>query len=402
MSDVSSVSGLLQAVDARRQALAHAKSLYQERLAPDFSPFEFIPRGELQLSKIVGWLANPRASHGQGSRFLQILTHMTGDPWSAEVCDSALVYLEFGVGNGRLDILIRSGKLAIAIENKPWADDQPDQLRRYFDFLDNSKLSDYRLLYLTADGSGPSSRSLSIEDLRARTQAKQLVTGSYRETLLDWLDRCRAVCRADRVSTFLDEISRAVRKEFEGIADMSDLKQLTDVMMASPESIASSMVIANANAALKTRLLESLENQFEALISRTPWTMTWNISPSKLANIIIDFDPASSFVFSFEFSRAEYNELAFGIVKREHGDADGTSVRGILLQGLGHGEGDITPEEMWPWWRWVNSEEPLCPLPNDWAINPEPWASIPDSSVAATMFHATETVIAALGGSPTS
>ena len=259
--NVRAVSGLLMDVTAHRSALQRAKSLYSERLAPDFNPLDFKKIDEMNLSRIIAWLVRPDGSHGQGAAFLQRLVDLMGVEWSNEDCSAARVYLEQGTGNGRIDVLVKSGKRALAIENKPYADDQPFQLERYLEYLDGLGLKDYRLLYLTPNGTAPGEKSIRPELSDARIESSHLILVSYSSTVLGWLSACKAICRADRVTVFIDEISRAVRKRFQGVSDMSDQQHITDVMAATPQSVAASMIIANTNLALKLRLVATLEQR---------------------------------------------------------------------------------------------------------------------------------------------
>ena len=81
-----------------------------------------------------------------------------------------------------IDLLISNGEKAVVIENKIWAGDRCQQLRRYHDKLVSQGYdpSDIHLLYLTPFGDKPSEQSL--DDLPCKTL-------SYRDDLPPWLER---------------------------------------------------------------------------------------------------------------------------------------------------------------------------------------------------------------------
>lgn len=132
------------------------------RTSCDFNPLRFFSIGETTHSRILAYLLDPRAQHGQGYIFLQIFLEQIGikdreGPWivTAEI--------------GRVDVLIkryRHPHSAILIENKcHYAIDQPNQLYRYWYqeiYLPNVDINPrgdmpyspdrYRIVYLPADG----------------------------------------------------------------------------------------------------------------------------------------------------------------------------------------------------------------------------------------------------------
>ncbi len=387
---IGAVGSLLVEVSAHHAALLRAKSLYMERLAPDFNPLDFMKIDELNLSRVIAWLARPDGSHGQGGAFLQQLLALIRSEWSPEECSAAQVYLEHGTGDGRIDILVKSGDRILAIENKPFSDDQPDQLERYLRYLDGLGLQDYRLLYLTPNGTAPREKSIRSNISGARVASDHLHLVSYNSTMLEWLSACRAVCRADRVTVFIDEVSRTVRKKFQGVSDMSDQEHITDVMAANPQSVAASLLIANTALALKCRLARILEQQVGKLIEAKGWKFTAGFSPARYSAIRIDFDARSPVVVSLMFDRANFNSLAIGIEKRQGTEFVGSTLHramNIILE-ASHGAAG----EDWPWWQSAGPENVFCPLPRDWETDVDVWIKIADGRATLITMSAIEQV----------
>lgn len=106
----------------------------QKTEAKDFNVFDFMSEifglGETKHSRIIAFLLNPDAPHGQGKLFLNLflerleLKNYEDDHWK--------VYAE----KGNADVLIQSTypiRKTIIIENKSnWAEDQSNQLYRYW------------------------------------------------------------------------------------------------------------------------------------------------------------------------------------------------------------------------------------------------------------------------------
>lgn len=130
------VRRLLETVCHITTAHQTAKNLYVHRLAPNFNAFDFIVPDEAGLSKIIAWFLDPRQTHGQSTRFLRLLLDELGESARAMDCDRAEVRTEVTITQGRLDILISMSGLHVAVENKPWAADQEEQVRRYLEYFD--------------------------------------------------------------------------------------------------------------------------------------------------------------------------------------------------------------------------------------------------------------------------
>ena len=84
-----------------------------------------------------------------------------------------------------IDILVsNTARQAVVIENKIWAGDQPEQLKRYHESLRERGFEDknIHLLYLTPHGHDPSEDSRDDLDV---------VCISYEQTLPSWLEGCR-------------------------------------------------------------------------------------------------------------------------------------------------------------------------------------------------------------------
>ena len=80
--------------------------------------------------------------------FLELFVREYRINWDRLSCSGASIETEVVISGRRIDILIRSNDLAFAIENKPWARDQSEQVASYLSYLDGrfgtTRLSIYR------------------------------------------------------------------------------------------------------------------------------------------------------------------------------------------------------------------------------------------------------------------
>ena len=231
---------LLYRVDGALGAISRAEKAYQERLAQNFSPFEFISFDEIGISRIIAWMLDPHSTHGQGVRFLDLMLKIIGSEWSVESANQMRVRTEASFKDGRFDISIELGMNKLVIENKPRARDQPNQLSRYFNQLERSlprtrlNSSSFKLIYLTLDGSYPESFSIKEQEREQRLLDHQLYCWSYRDDLLSWLSQCRLQCQAERVSSFIGEFSLAIQSVFLGVANVTTNRLIVDQILGNP------------------------------------------------------------------------------------------------------------------------------------------------------------------------
>lgn len=396
-------------VNVKEKGFEYAKRLYLDRLAPDFSPFQFIDLDETQLSAILAWLLDPKGSHGQGEKFLSLFLNKLSANWSPKDCKLAEVKTESWIGGGRIDIDIKSGSRRCVIENKPWAGDQPLQLDRYFRWLDllsrfdgKRAPSEYPLVYLTADGSPPTLGSLSDLQQQERFKDGQLHCWAFRGELLDWLIQCKTVCRADRVSVFIDELARYIRGRFGELDNMTMQDQLVTEIATSPAMVASAMQVIFAGDAIREKLLLKLRNELTFAVEREGWSLDWNILwNSRQSGMKIDFSKHLNCVFCLEFEKTHCADAAYGAYKKDTALIGDGGVRAALFAANLCSSNGSTEDEYWPWWRHSSPQDELLPFQQNWGLSVQPWVAIADGTMASILVAAARRfrdVLAPIGG----
>ena len=167
-----------------RKAQIQQKEAYSRGEAFNIFPVCGVNHYENTHSSILAELLSPIGSHGQGARFLKCFLRMVLD---ADFVDNfsfekAVVQREFDTKNGRIDILISDEIRAVIIENKIYAGDQAEQLKRYDKFAKGAFGPDlYRIIYLSLYGEEASEQS---------GKGINYIPASYSDTVSLWLESC--------------------------------------------------------------------------------------------------------------------------------------------------------------------------------------------------------------------
>ncbi|MEZ9708115.1 PD-(D/E)XK nuclease family protein, partial [Vibrio breoganii] len=133
-------------------------------------------------SRFLTDLLNPKGQHGLGSfpieAFFDTVLNLTF-PMSSENTQVTSEY-------ENIDVVITDAykNSAVIIENKIYAEDQDQQLLRYFNTMCNEGYKNIEVVYLTLFGTPPSTKSVSGD---LGTLKQKVVTISYREDILNWL-----------------------------------------------------------------------------------------------------------------------------------------------------------------------------------------------------------------------
>jgi len=156
-----------------------------------FRPFEYFRPGEVALSRIIADLLNPEGSHGYADRFLVSFLGCISETRFGDTAKTATVTPNYPTEDGRLiDITVSSDQFILGIENKPWAREGHEQVTDYLRELQRKRTANgYRLLYLSGDGSSPS--SLQPQEIKTLTRENRFQVFRYWKVVSSWLDCCQ-------------------------------------------------------------------------------------------------------------------------------------------------------------------------------------------------------------------
>jgi hypothetical protein len=200
---------------SRLELFAQERVVTDRAIAPRFNVFDYIKPNENRLSDIIAHLLDPHGRHGQGDSFLSAFCENLHISVPATV--ECKIHRENPTSRierhlRRIDILVDFGSSAIAIENKPWATDEEDQIKDYVDHLEKRFAGNFTILYLTSEGRLPTSIPAAFAQ-RLRYENK-LNLIAYRGLIRAWLEVCQSRCDAPNVRVFLKAFVNYIDDQF--------------------------------------------------------------------------------------------------------------------------------------------------------------------------------------------
>lgn len=196
--------------------LEQARRSLNVYLSQDFNVFDYIEPDENAISQVLADLLNPHGPHGQGKVFLDAFLRAVGHSERTNGSSQARVGCQthaFASTGGFIDITIDlPDKFGIAIENKPWAIEQPNQLARYAQHLERVQTGGFCLVFLEARGIGFTSIAPGIAvDLE---KAGKLRTLKYVPELKAWIELCAKESQSDKLRWFLRDFAGYLDRTF--------------------------------------------------------------------------------------------------------------------------------------------------------------------------------------------
>lgn len=353
---------LLAFVKGQLEAYHKARGLYAKRLAPAFSPLEFLDTRENGLSRIIAWLLDPRGNHEQGAIFLRHFISWLGlgEEWSSKA-DAASVVLEWPIWvegqQGYIDVLVNLEGRALVIENKPWAIDQPRQVARYLTGMERDFPAASALVYLSGYGVGPSEFSIAEVEAQKHTASGRLKVAGYLD-LLPWVAACLASCRAPLVAVMLEGLGRYIQKEFGGVSDTEQSTDLAASIVQSQASLEAALALFEAEAALRRQVISKFIDQVKKEADARGWhIIRSDMSDGADTGIVVGFNAGAAMGFGLQFDARGYRNLFYGFASDEQQEPPKAVVEAI--QGL---TGSKDQTEWWPCWKWVNPNDRFFPL----------------------------------------
>ncbi|WP_189337913.1 PD-(D/E)XK nuclease family protein [Photobacterium sanguinicancri] len=237
---------------------------------PEYNLFSVLrsESDEVRLhSRFLADLLNPNGSHSHHDTFLKLFLKRLKESLQVELTQEVTVDTEYK----NIDILIRSGKTAIVIENKIYASDQDKQLSNYYQKMKDEGYKNIKLIYLTRTGYEPSDQS--TKELPDKVKEKDLTLVSYEHDIYDWVTRCTEIAARDAplreaCIQYLDVISKITNK-IESQDHMDKLKALllTDNNMARLPDLFSAYneILTDLQLDIWNKIAEGMKREFGEL-----------------------------------------------------------------------------------------------------------------------------------------
>lgn len=241
---------------------------------PEYNLFRVLrsESDEVRLhSRFLADLLNPKGSHYHSGTFLKSFLMHLKEKKNLQIDLSQEVTVNAEYKN--IDILIRSGKTAIVIENKIYASDQEKQLSNYYKEMKEEGYENIKLIYLTRTGYEPSDQS--TDELPDKVKEKDLTLASYKNDIYEWISRCTELAARDAplreaCIQYLDIISKITNK-IENQDHMDELKTLllTDNNLARVPDLFSAYneVLTDLQLDIWNKIAEGIKREFGELNS---------------------------------------------------------------------------------------------------------------------------------------
>lgn len=227
-------------------ALEQAQQEERNRKGENYNLFSIlsIERYELKHSALIANLLDPKGSHGCGDAFLraffEIALKGTAYPFESSTpphsCTEHYIGPIAGDTGGRIDILVKSSRYGLIIENKIYAGDQDKQLTRYDNYSKKTfGAGKYLLAYLTLYGYDATKESTSTKS----AEEVGYLRLSYAEDILRWLEQCaRLADNKPLVRESLNQYIRTIKQLTYQDMNQKNIQKIIDLAVDYPEVVA--------------------------------------------------------------------------------------------------------------------------------------------------------------------
>lgn len=242
-------------------ALEQAQQEERNRKGENYNLFSIlsIERYELKHSALIANLLDPKGSHGYGDAFLRAFFEIAlkERAYPFEDCTSLRSSTECYIGpiagdtGGRIDILVKSSRYGLIIENKIYAGDQDKQLTRYDNYGKETFGADgYHLVYLTLYGCDASKESTATKS----AEEVGYLRLSYAEDILRWLEQCvRLADNKPLVRESLNQYIRTIKQLTYQDMNQKNIRKIIDLAADHPEVVAT---LSSKRDAIAQRIIE--------------------------------------------------------------------------------------------------------------------------------------------------
>lgn len=376
---------LLKKVTFKTAALNEARERFADRLAPDFSIFDYLRTDEMGLSRCIASLLDPTEKHGQKAVFLELFLEKIG--WKRDTKIRSVSLEKQANGQRRIDIYLqfKTGEI-IGIENKPWAGDQENQLSDYAAFIEKeAKGNKWLLIYLS--NNEPSDYSGTKKEVFKETERERKFKQLRYSEIIEWLEDCACKSRALIVRLFIEELAKFIRMNVNGELEMSEENEIKSLILASPQNIESAFHVSLAMRSVKEALLKEFHDDLRNKIKAKAkgFDLIWDTAMSKGwkggSGFGMKFSNKQNLYLRFEFQYSGLHDLYWGIA-REH---DSVKKDDVIWKKVGEVMSDqfgLSPKsDRWPWWSWIDKKEFSDDYRN-WDTNETPWILINKGELA--------------------
>jgi len=278
-------------------------------------------------SRMIFSLLNPNGTHYQSSLFLEKFLntlHINNFKLNLQNCS---IYKEYQ----NIDLYITDGDKHIIIENKVYAKEQKNQIKRYIEIIEaeNQKLSeeDIFVIYLSLDKEKPTSYSLGdlyIENNFIKRKSEKIARFKsihYNKEILNWLKssqyEVQNITNLNEVfNQYIDVVKMLNNQYKDKVMNLSDYIKKNKSMYKMAVEIQSELPKIRKN--IVESFFEKIKSSLQSELGKD-WTIEIVGDLSKRYDTPLRIYKeewlSKSLIFAFEFDKFNYYVGYFGIVK---------------------------------------------------------------------------------------
>lgn len=364
MPDVPDLAALTRRIGHQLPVLDARRAGAELYGSPRLNAFDLFRPDENRISALIADLLDPSGTHGQGSLFVNSLLEVIGLP-TAGLNDHVKIRREMPTAaRRRIDLVIETPDVIVGIENKPWAGQQPKQLRDYLDALNGwAGRKQFALIFLSDQEA-----KTAKDDVFAITFADDGEAPSLQAILEEAIEKVRS----DRVRTHVREFIAYIETQFGDGApvDVSDeaYVEAVEAEFAGPQNRRAVAAVLLAHNTLHQtilneigdHLLQSLQNvydDFEVVDDEVLYDL---LSVKQLAWEVRRASWPDNLSLALEADHQNLNQVFYGVkcpdpkASAVREDKSGCAVRPTIeraMMAFGGGWKTI----WWSWWSWCTT-----------------------------------------------
>ncbi|GHT21387.1 hypothetical protein AGMMS4957_10080 [Bacteroidia bacterium] len=226
----------------------------EETAAPEFNIFEIcgMEHYESKHSSIISEFLNPAGSHGFKSKLLECFIETLGTNIKFKNFDCEKALVEHLTNKKRTHIVIKDKSHILIIDNGISAPVCPKHLKRYSSkYAKQYGKDNCFILCLSLDGADVSKPSGKIE----------CVPISYKETIINWLDKCVVLTKNQSViRETITQYANYFRRLTHQSMEVKKEEKIVDMIVGNPRFIQSAEYITQIWEKCEAKILSELKN----------------------------------------------------------------------------------------------------------------------------------------------
>lgn len=374
---------LLKEVTFKTATLKEARERFADRLAPDFSIFDYLRTDEMGLSRCIASLLDPTEKHGQKEVFLE--SFLKKIKWRGNTKIRSVRLEKQANEQRRIDIYLQfqNGDI-IGIENKPWAGLQKNQLSDYASYIEKEAGDKKWSLVYLSNNEPSDDGGIGKEKKKELENEEKFIQFSY-SNIIEWLEDCACKSKALIVRLFIEELAKFIRINVNGELDMSEENEIKNLILASPQNIESAFHVSIVMRSIKEKLLKDFHDDLKQKLETKSFELIWDNAMStgwkSSSGFNVKFSKEHKFLLRFEFQSPGLVNLDWGIVREsdliKKDDAIWNKINEVMSDQFGTGGNN----PWWPWWSQINKKEFSDDYRN-WNSSAMPWILINEGKLA--------------------